>query len=163
MAKCLSQRVKGTTPSPKGPLTMKQGGARSRKIAAPAIVSGPFGEGVVPLTRWERHFAMDFTPSLPVIREHRAVPDRVVHVQTHEPAEQQVVVIIELLHQQSLPANRIEAMQQQRPQHFFRRERGPSPTASMASNRRESRFSTASTIWRIRLAEDHHYACSILL
>src|ERR1035438_172121 len=50
------------------------------------------------------------------------VPYRVVHAQTHEPAEQQVVV--QLLDQLTLRADRVKRLQQKRPQHILRRDRG---------------------------------------
>jgi hypothetical protein len=47
-----------------------------------------------------------------ILGEDRRRPDRLVHVHPDEPAEQQVV--IQLLHQQPLAANRIEDLQQLR-------------------------------------------------
>jgi hypothetical protein len=49
-----------------------------------------------------------------VLAERARVPHGRVHGQAHEPAEQQVVV--ELLHQLRLGADRIERLQQERPQ-----------------------------------------------
>src|SRR5262245_39678552 len=43
--------------------------------------------------------------SIAIFGEHRRVPNRVVHRETNEPAKQQVVV--KLLHQQALAADRI--------------------------------------------------------
>ena len=60
--------------------------------------------------------------SVPILGEHRRGPDRLVHLQAHEPAEQQVVV--ELLHQQPFAANRVEDLQQLRPEQPLRRDRG---------------------------------------
>src|SRR5579862_3540210 len=62
--------------------------------------------------------------SIPVLREHGGIPHPLVHVHPHEPSEQQVVV--QLLHQQPLTADRVEDLQQQRPQQPFRSNRRPS-------------------------------------
>jgi len=51
------------------------------------------------------------------------IPDGVVHVQTHEPTEQQVIV--ELFHQQPLAAHRVQRLQQERSQQLLRRDRRP--------------------------------------
>ncbi len=58
-----------------------------------------------------------------ILAEYRVIPHRVVDLQSDEPAEQQVVV--ELLHQQPLAANRIEHLQQQRPEQPLRSDRRP--------------------------------------
>ena len=55
-----------------------------------------------------------FDQTLPVLREYGRVPHRIVHLQTHEPAEKQVVV--HLLHQLPLRTNRVENHQQRGPQ-----------------------------------------------
>ena len=60
---------------------------------------------------------------LAVLREHAVVPDRIVHLQPPEPAQEQVVV--ELLHQQPLAADRVQHLQQQRAQQLLRRDRRP--------------------------------------
>ena len=60
--------------------------------------------------------------SLPVLGKHRRIPNRIVHVQAHKPAEQQVVV--QLLQQQSLATHRVEHLQQQRSQQFLGSNRG---------------------------------------
>ena len=60
---------------------------------------------------------------IPILRERRRRPHRVVHAQPDEPAKQQVV--IELLHQLPLAANRVERLQQQRAQQLLRRNRRP--------------------------------------
>src|ERR1700674_3999175 len=60
---------------------------------------------------------------LAVLREGGRVPNMVVHVQTDEPAKQQVV--IQLFHQQSLTAHAVEHLQQQRSQQLLRRHRRP--------------------------------------
>ena len=60
---------------------------------------------------------------LPVLGEYRHVPHRVVDVESHKPAKQQIV--IELLHQHPLAAHRIKHLQQQRPQQLLRRNRRP--------------------------------------
>ena len=82
----------------------------------------------VPLPRLGQHAREEglrdiaIQQALPVLRERRRVPDRLVHVQPDEPAEQQVV--IQLLHQLPLTAHREEHLQQQGPQQFLRRDRG---------------------------------------
>ena len=48
--------------------------------------------------------------AVPILREDRGAPDRLVHLHPDEPPEQQVV--IQLLHQQPLAANRIEDLEQ---------------------------------------------------
>ena len=58
-----------------------------------------------------------------VLAEHGRIPDRIVHRQPDEPAEQQIVV--ELLHQLPFRAHRVEGLQQQRPQQPLRRDRRP--------------------------------------
>jgi len=60
---------------------------------------------------------------LAVLGEHGDVPDRVVGVQSDEPAEEQVVV--EALHQEALAAHRVQQLEQERPQQLLRRDRGP--------------------------------------
>lgn len=67
----------------------------------------------------------DLTVEQPVavLGEHGHVPDRVVDPEPNEPAEQQVVV--QLLHQLPLGADRVERLQQERPQQLLRRDRGP--------------------------------------
>ncbi len=56
-----------------------------------------------------------------ILGERRRVPDPIVHRQADEPAKQQVV--IELLHQQPLAADRVEDLQQLRAQQALRRNR----------------------------------------
>ena len=58
-----------------------------------------------------------------VLGEHGHVPHRVVDAQPDEPAEQEVVV--QLLHELPLGADRVERLQQQGPQQLLRRDRGP--------------------------------------
>ena len=53
-----------------------------------------------------------FLKTFPVLGEHGRVPDRIVRREANEPAKQQIVV--ELLHQLALGANRIEHLQNQR-------------------------------------------------
>ena len=48
------------------------------------------------------------------LREGRMVPDAIVDPEPHEPAKQNAVV--DLFHQQPLAANRVERLQQERPQ-----------------------------------------------
>src|ERR1039457_516631 len=61
---------------------------------------------------------------VPVLAEHRRHPHLIVHVQPHKPPEQNVV--IELLHQQPFAPDRVQHLQQQRPQQLLRRNRWPS-------------------------------------
>jgi hypothetical protein len=49
-------------------------------------------------------------PALPVLGKGRGFPDWVIHVQPDTPAKQHVV--IQLLHQQTLTADRVEYLQQ---------------------------------------------------
>ena len=58
---------------------------------------------------------------LPILREHRHIPHRIIRIQSHKPPVQQVV--IQLLHQLRLAADRIQRLQQQRPQQSLRRDR----------------------------------------
>ena len=58
-----------------------------------------------------------------ILGEYRGRPHRFVHRQPDEPAEQQVV--IELLHQQPLAANRVEDLKQLRPQQTLGPRAGP--------------------------------------
>jgi hypothetical protein len=60
---------------------------------------------------------------IPVLAEHRRIPHRIVHRQTDEPAEQQIIV--ELLHQLPFRADRVERLQRQRPQQPLRWNRRP--------------------------------------
>src|ERR1700674_5163373 len=59
--------------------------------------------------------------SLPILAVHRVIPDRFVHLHPHKPTEQQVV--LQLLDQHSLTADRIEDLQQQRQKQPLRRYR----------------------------------------
>ena len=61
--------------------------------------------------------------TIPILGEHRWRPDRFIHLQAHEPPEQDVVV--ELLHEEALTPNRIEELQQLRPEQPLRRDRRP--------------------------------------
>src|SRR6202453_523636 len=65
------------------------------------------------------YFALNQT--LPVLGKHRHIPNRGVDVQTHEPAEQQVIV--QLLNQLPLRAHRIEGLQKLRTDQLLRRNR----------------------------------------
>ena len=60
---------------------------------------------------------------LAVLGEHRHVPDRRVHREADEPAEQHVVG--QLLHQLPFRAHRVEGLQEQGPQQLLRGDRGP--------------------------------------
>lgn len=51
------------------------------------------------------------------------MPDRMDRIQTHKPAEQQVV--IELLHKHALGANAVDRLQQQGQEQLLGRDRGP--------------------------------------
>src|SRR6185312_1714145 len=70
-------------------------------------------------------FRSDVAPqqALAILREGGRVPNLIVHVQTHEPAKQHVVV--QLFHQQALATHAVKHLQQQRPQQLLRRDRGP--------------------------------------
>src|SRR5574341_177609 len=59
--------------------------------------------------------------ALTVLGEHRRVPHRVVHVEADEPPEKEVVV--ELLHQLALAPDRIEDLEQLRPEQLLGRDR----------------------------------------
>src|SRR5208337_1085316 len=61
--------------------------------------------------------------TLAVLGEDGHVPYRVVDVEPHKPTKQEIV--IELLHQKSLAAHRVEHLQEQRAQQLFRRDRRP--------------------------------------
>jgi hypothetical protein len=67
----------------------------------------------------------DVAPEQPVavLGEHGHVPDRIVDPEPGEPAEQQVVV--ELLHQLALGADRIERLEQECPEQLLGRARRP--------------------------------------
>ena len=65
-----------------------------------------------------------FQQSLPVLGERAGIPHFIVHTQSHEPPEQQVV--IQLFHQQPLTSHRIQHLQQQRPQQLLGCDRRPS-------------------------------------
>lgn len=60
---------------------------------------------------------------LTVLGEDRDIPDRRIHRQANEPAEEQVV--IHLLHELALRADRIEGLQEQRTQQLLGRDRWP--------------------------------------
>lgn len=61
------------------------------------------------------HFVLEQT--IPILGEHRVVPDGVFDRQSDEPAEQQVVA--HLLHQHALAAHRVQHLQQQRTQQLL--------------------------------------------
>jgi hypothetical protein len=67
-----------------------------------------------------------------VLGEGGGVPNHIIHLQSDEPPKQQVVV--KLLHQQPLAADRIEDLQQQRADQPLRRYRG---AARMRVHRRQ--------------------------
>jgi hypothetical protein len=62
---------------------------------------------------------------LPILRKHGHVPRRGIELEAHEPAEQQVV--IQLLHELALAADRVEHLEQERPEQLLGRDRGPAP------------------------------------
>lgn len=64
-----------------------------------------------------------FQQPVPILAEHRRHPHPIIHSQADEPAEQQVV--IQLLHQHPLASNRVQHLQQQRPQQLLRWDRRP--------------------------------------
>jgi len=59
-----------------------------------------------------------------VVREHRRVPDGGIQRQAHEPPEQKIV--IDLLHQLPLGADREKGLQKRCPKQHLRRDGGPS-------------------------------------
>jgi hypothetical protein len=66
------------------------------------------------------------------------VPDRRIHRQADEPAEQQVV--IELLHQLAFRAHRVESLEQQGPQQLLGRDRRPAEIGiELVEGRRQHR------------------------
>src|SRR5213594_4885896 len=79
------------------------------------------GLGADPLEKSPRDVAAE--QPFPILREHRGVPDRVIHGQAHEPPEEQVVV--ELLHEEPLAAHAVEHLQEQGPQQVLGRDRRP--------------------------------------
>jgi hypothetical protein len=84
----------------------------------------------------------------PVLREHRRHPHRLIDPEPDEPAVQQVVV--ELLHQLPLRADRVEHLQQKRAQQPLGRNRRPSAVGESLVNSPSSATSTSLTIRRIR-------------
>ncbi|VWC37494.1 hypothetical protein BPS26883_06773 [Burkholderia pseudomultivorans] len=76
------------------------------------------------------HFVLEQT--IPILGEHRVVPDGVFDRQSDEPAEQQVVA--HLLHQHALAAHRVQHLQQQRTQQLLG---GNRRTAAVCVNRAE--------------------------
>ena len=48
--------------------------------------------------------------ALPILREYRHIPNRIIHVQAYEPAEQQTVV--ELFHQHPFTAHGVQHLKQ---------------------------------------------------
>ncbi len=58
-----------------------------------------------------------------VLRKGRVIPHRIVHTEPDEPAEQQIE--LQPLHQLTLRANRVERLQQHRPQQHLGRDRRP--------------------------------------
>ncbi len=63
---------------------------------------------------------------LDLLREHRHVPDPIVHLEPYEPTEQQVV--LQLLHQHSFASNRVEHLEQESPEQLLRRHGRPPST-----------------------------------
>jgi hypothetical protein len=84
---------------------------------------------------------------LAVLAEHRVIPHLLIHLHSHEPAEQQVIV--QLLHQQALASYRMEYLQQQRAQQPFGRNRRSPTFAYRRAKRGDISFNTVSTISRI--------------
>src|SRR4029077_10448302 len=72
--------------------------------------------------------------AISIFAEHGRIPHRVVSRQSDKPTEQQIVV--ELLHQKPLGANRVERLQQQRAQQPLRRDRWPSVSRVQLTERR---------------------------
>ena len=63
-----------------------------------------------------------FEQPIAVLREGRVIPGCVIDAESDEPAKQQIV--FEPLHQLALGADRVEGLQQHRPQQLLRRDRG---------------------------------------
>jgi hypothetical protein len=80
-------------------------------------------------------------------RERGRVPDQIGDPEPDQPAEQKVIV--QLLHQQPLRANRVERLQQQRPHQPLGRNRGRPRCEYSASNSPDSASSASSTTARI--------------
>ena len=83
-----------------------------------------------PLHAWERQKSgqkpggdVAFEQPVAVLGEGGRVPDRIVDAEPDKPAEQEIV--IQPLHQQALGADRVERLQEHRPQQPLRRDRGP--------------------------------------
>jgi len=89
-----------------------------------------------------------------VLGKHGHVPDAVIHVQTHEPAEQQVVV--ELFHQHPFAAHRVQRLQQERSQQLLRRDRRRPILAYKLLNRGFSCCSASSVMAR---SERNGWSC----
>jgi hypothetical protein len=92
-----------------------------------------------------RHIGVE--QPLSVLRERRRIPHRVVHLESDEPAKQQIVV--ELSHEQPLASDRVENLQQQPRRSFSGAIDGRPTCAYIRSNRNESSFSASSTRVRI--------------
>ena len=91
-----------------------------------------------------------FEQTVPVLREHRVIPDRIVDAEPDEPAEQQIE--LQPLHQLALRADRVERLQQRGSQQLLRRDRGAGPAARTSPQSPRSgptaRHSTISRIAR---------------
>jgi hypothetical protein len=61
--------------------------------------------------------------TIAIFREHRHVPDGIIHAEAREPAKQQVIV--QLFHQLAFRADRIEGLEQKRPEQLLGRDRRP--------------------------------------
>ena len=82
---------------------------------------------------------------LPILGEHGGVPDRVIHAQAHEPAEEQVV--IQLLHELPLAAHGVEHLHKQGAQELLRAEsRADRSSGTAARTLADSSRSAVSTI-----------------
>ena len=87
----------------------------------------------------------------------RRRPDRVVHAEPHEPAKQQVV--IQLLHQLPLAADRVQGLQQQGPQQLLRRNRRPAEVrVQRAEPRRDPLQGAVRDLADRRAADDPRHA-----
>jgi hypothetical protein len=84
---------------------------------------------------------------LAVLGEHRYIPDRIVHRQAHEPAEQKVVV--DLLHQLPLALHRVQHLNRSARTSFSGAIEGRPPRAYKASKCDDIAPSASSTIRRI--------------
>ena len=85
--------------------------------------------------------------AIPALREGRMIPDLIFDAEPDEPAEQQVEV--QPLHQLALRADRVERLQQERPQQLFGRDRRSSHAGIKVVEARRERRQRRLTITRM--------------